>query len=129
MFVAQGLYLSSALSGSGQAIAAASNFYDTNNCLERCVEAAIQAFFPEQHAETSKARAAAQIVGERSGGCYIGRAIVYKLQLFLHCDDKDYKVSASFPAGRFNEGYMVIPQFKAKLKYVAKNSMFPAFLT
>ncbi|KAK7051512.1 hypothetical protein VNI00_004486 [Paramarasmius palmivorus] len=111
----QGLYLSSALSGSGQAIGATANFYETNNCLERCVEAAMEVFFPEQHHITSKARDAARVVSQRPGGCYIGRAVVYKLQLFLHCDNGDYQVSASFPAGRFNGGFMIIPQFKAKL--------------
>ncbi|KAG7085421.1 hypothetical protein E1B28_002982 [Marasmius oreades] len=112
-----GLHQSASLSGSGQAIRATEHSYATNNCLERCIESAIQVFFPDQHQTFSKARDAARLVQGQKGGCFTGRAVVYKLQLYPHCDDGDEGISASFPCGRYTGGYMLIPQFRAKLNY------------
>ncbi|KAL0565144.1 hypothetical protein V5O48_016887 [Marasmius crinis-equi] len=110
----QGLYQSKSLSGSGHSIIASQNFYRANQCLEECVENTIKVFFEDQHKVFTGAREAARLAGNK-GGCFIGRAMVFKLQLFLHCDEGDDGVSASFPAGRFKGGCMIIPQFKAKL--------------
>ncbi|KAL0059543.1 hypothetical protein AAF712_013688 [Marasmius tenuissimus] len=113
----EGLHRSSSFAGSSQAEMAAEHFYDTNECLEECVEATIEVFHEEQHKVFSKARGAARVVGNEGGGCFIGRAIVYKLPLYLHCDVGDEGVSVSFPAGRFTGGYLIIPQFGVKLWY------------
>jgi len=51
-------------------------------------------------------------------GPWIGRVIVYKLQVSLHKDKNDGGPVASFPVGFFSGGEMLIPQLKAKLLYV-----------
>ncbi|KAL0066105.1 hypothetical protein AAF712_006937 [Marasmius tenuissimus] len=111
------LHQSSAMSGSGQAIRSTDNFFRSNVCLERCVEGALKIHQPEQHKLFKKAREAARVVGDEGSGCYGGRAVVFKMQLYLHCDQGDEGMSISFPAGRFTGGYLIIPQFRAKLWY------------
>jgi len=51
-------------------------------------------------------------------GPWLGRAIVYKLQVCLHKDSHDGGPTASFPLGYFSGGEMLVPQLKAKLSYV-----------
>lgn len=47
-------------------------------------------------------------------GPWLGRAIVYKLQVDAHLDQKDMNPTASFPCGSFTGGEMQIPQLPAK---------------
>ena len=52
-------------------------------------------------------------------GPWLGRAIVYKLQVSLHKDKDDGGPAVSFPVGSFKGGEMLIPQLEAKLSYVS----------
>lgn len=47
-------------------------------------------------------------------GPWLGRAIVYKLQVDAHLDQKDLSPTASFPCGAFTGGEMQIPQLPTK---------------
>ncbi|KAL0061138.1 hypothetical protein AAF712_012058 [Marasmius tenuissimus] len=112
------LYQSSFLSGTGQSIQATRHYYEGNATLEQCIESVIRVFFPEEHALMSKVREAGRAIStEEGGGCYLGRALVFKLQLFNHVDKRDFGISTSFSAGRFTGGYLLIPQLKAKFRY------------
>ena len=52
---------------------------------------------------------------ESDPGPWLGRAIVYKLQVALHKDKQDVGPTASFPVGYFTGGEMLLPQLNAKL--------------
>ena len=45
---------------------------------------------------------------------WLGRAIVYKLQVILHTDEHDVGPTVSFPCGFFHGGQMQIPQLGGK---------------
>ncbi|KAL0063592.1 hypothetical protein AAF712_009513 [Marasmius tenuissimus] len=106
---------SAGLSGSGTSIRATDNYICSNSELEECVESAIKVYKPDQHKAFSKAREAGRVAGDEGVGCFIRRAVIFKLQLYLHCNKDDEGMSASFPAGRFKGGCLIIPQFKTKL--------------
>ncbi|KAK1227373.1 hypothetical protein PQX77_009637 [Marasmius sp. AFHP31] len=114
------LYMGSALSGSGQSTLATRYFYQANETLEKCVEVAVNQFFPEIHDIGVKVREAGRTIPTSDGqfcGMYLARAIIFKLQVLLHKDDNDFGVSTSFPCGYFEGGYLIVPQLKSKFRY------------
>ncbi|KAJ7170434.1 hypothetical protein C8R43DRAFT_832950, partial [Mycena crocata] len=50
-------------------------------------------------------------------GPFLGRAIVYKLQILVHRDHLDHGPSVTFPAGYFSGGAMYFPDLDAKFAY------------
>ncbi|KAJ7484570.1 hypothetical protein FB451DRAFT_1436490 [Mycena latifolia] len=54
---------------------------------------------------------------ERNSGCHNACAIIYKLPVLPHWDGKDYGVSVLFAAGRFERGYLYLPQFQLIFEY------------
>lgn len=96
-----------ATSGGTTAVAA---MYKNTETLESNVEAIIKVAFPDQYIDMKAVCEAGKIWPRRSG-CHNARAIVYNLPVFAHWDDTDFGLSASFPAGRFERGYLYIPQF------------------
>lgn len=48
-------------------------------------------------------------------GPFVGRAIVYKLQVLPHRDGLDGGPAVIFPVGRFSGGELYLPDMKAKL--------------
>ncbi|KAL0579851.1 hypothetical protein V5O48_002160 [Marasmius crinis-equi] len=122
------LYLSKSLSGSGKSQGPTRHFYAANQTLDNCIAAAMEVFFPDNYIVARKVREAGRIIpGE--GGVYLGRAVVFKLQLLLHRDQNDFGVSTSFPSGYYCGGYLIIPQLKAKFRYAHGDmAMFKASL-
>lgn len=55
---------------------------------------------------------------EEDPGPWLGRAIVYKLQVEGHIDQNDMSPTASFPCGYFTGGEMQIPAVPVKLTCV-----------
>jgi hypothetical protein len=51
---------------------------------------------------------------EEDPGPWLGRAIVYKLQVSLHTDKHDIGPTASFGCGSYTGGEMLVPQLGAK---------------
>jgi hypothetical protein len=52
---------------------------------------------------------------ESDPGPWLGRAIVYKLQVHMHQDGLDAGPCASFPVGYFTGGEAYLPELGAKL--------------
>ncbi|KAL0577478.1 hypothetical protein V5O48_004502 [Marasmius crinis-equi] len=114
------LYLASALSGSGQSTLATRYFYQANEVLEKCVAAAVKEFFPEYYKVGAQVREAGRAVPTSDGlpcGMYLARAVIFKLQVLMHSDQRDFGVSSSFPCGYFEGGYLIVPQLKSKFRY------------
>lgn len=74
-------------------------------------------FMPEKYAEYSAAFAAGKWF-KHDPGPFIGRTIVYKLQLYAHFDANEAGPTISFPSGYFEGGYMEVPQLGARFEYV-----------
>lgn len=75
--------------------------------------AMFQVLLPNTYVEYERAFQAGRWV-ETDPGPWLGRAIVYKLQVSLHHDRNDDGPSACFPCGIYLGGAMQIPQLQAK---------------
>jgi hypothetical protein len=69
-------------------------------------------FFPEEYEKYKEAFDAGVWI-EQDPGPWLGRVIVYKLQVALHADKHDDGPTASFPAGYFEGGNMQVPQMRS----------------
>ncbi|KAK1230754.1 hypothetical protein PQX77_006146 [Marasmius sp. AFHP31] len=112
----EGLYQSKDMNESSTACTATAAFYETNSLIEQHISSIVKVFWPEHHEELERAREAARTL-KSEGGCFNSCAIIFKLPLFLYCDDGDTDVSVSFPAGKFTGGYMYIPQLGLIFEY------------
>jgi len=74
-----------------------------------------QAAFPEYY-EKYKTAFLAGCWAEEDKGPWIGRAIVWKLQVGLHRDALDEGPAACFPCGNYKGGQLCLPDLDAKLE-------------
>ena len=74
-----------------------------------------QHVFPEEYAQYRSAFEDGVWYTEDPGP-WIGRAIVYKLDVQMHYDMLDGGPTATFPVGLFEGGCMELPTLKARLK-------------
>jgi hypothetical protein len=89
-------------------------YYKLTRDVAEAIAVMFEAGFPEVYRKCRQAFDAGVWLKEDPGP-FLGRAIIYKLQGRLHKDRKDLGPSACFPAGFFNGGEMLLPQFKTKL--------------
>lgn len=81
------------------------------------LSAAFEKAMPTEHAKYKPLFAAG--VWELSDpGTWIGRAIVYKLQVDCHVDRLDDGPTAAFPIGAYSGGEMYLPDLSVKLRSV-----------
>jgi hypothetical protein len=93
------------------------NYYKATNLLAKRLSAIFEILMPECFQTFKNAFDAGEWKGDDPGP-WLGRAIVYKLQVSLHKDRNGGGPTASYPIGFFSGGEMLIPQIKAKLSYV-----------
>ncbi|KAJ7465205.1 hypothetical protein FB451DRAFT_1402915 [Mycena latifolia] len=91
-------------------------FFKATETLELYVESVIKIAFPHEYEGMKKVWSAGKF-WERNSGCHNTRAIICGLTVLPHWDDKDYGVSVSFAAGRFERGYLYLPQFQLVFEY------------
>jgi len=103
---------------SGTGLGAIHNYYCATNLVAKRLSILFKALMPDCY-KTYKAAFKAGAWIKSDPGPWVGRAIVYKLQLNLHKDKEDGGPAASFPVGFFSGGEMLIPQLNAKLSYVS----------
>jgi hypothetical protein len=94
--------------------------YKNTETLESNIEAIVKVAFPDKY-NGMKAICDAGKIWPRQSGCHNALAIIYNLPVFPHWDDTDFGVSVSFPAGRFEGGYLYIPQFELVFESVVLN--------
>lgn len=106
---------------SSQTLACLPAFYTATRRVSRLIGYMLKSVWPKYHEDYEKAFAAGRFIDEDSGP-YIGRAIVYKLQVNLHVDKHDAGPTACFPMGTWTKnsggGELLVPQLGAKFKYV-----------
>ncbi|KAG6836434.1 hypothetical protein H0H93_008028 [Arthromyces matolae] len=114
--IKDGLYISDGLTGSGVQVTAVHNHYTRTADIFIYISAMFEKIYPETYSKYKKAFKAGKWV-EEDPGVFLGRAIVYKLQIFPHFDDGDEGPAVSFPCGYYEGGKMIVPQLKAKFLY------------
>ncbi|KAG6818863.1 hypothetical protein H0H93_000793 [Arthromyces matolae] len=114
----QGLYLSSEHSRSGRGMATIRNYYEATSTLAKVLGCYFEALFPEYYVKFQKAFEAG-VWAREDPGPWLGRAVVYKLQVTFHKDQRDFGPVASFPIGYFLGGDMIVPALKVKFTQVS----------
>ena len=111
----QGLYLSRDLVRTSTAGMALEPYYRLTRPVAETLAGMYEVLFPEEYERLKPAFEAGKWIMQDAGP-WIGRALVYKLDVELHLDDKDAGPSVSFPCGDFTGGQMMVPQFEAKFR-------------
>lgn len=110
----QGLFLSSEFTKSGVGLTAIHGYYSATRLLAQRLSIMFEVLMPEQYEKYREAFDAG-VWTQDDPGPWLGRVIVYKLQIKTHKDTEDGGPTASFPAGYFQGGEMLIPELNAKL--------------
>lgn len=105
--------MSSEFTRSGSGLSAIKVFYQATEAVARTLAIMFETLLPEEYLRYKTAFDAG-VWMEEDPGPWLGRAIVYKLQVSLHHDKNDEGPSACFPCGRFTGGALKIPQLNAK---------------
>lgn len=100
-----------------QAAVAVCWYYKATREVADLLSAYFQKAFPDYHQKYAKAFEAGIWHAEDSGP-WLGRALVYKLQVLPHVDGLDNGPTASFAAGFFTGGEMHLADLGLKLRCV-----------
>lgn len=98
-------------------MAACGSYYYLTEPVAKVLGSALKAGLPQWWEMYTKAFEAGAWL-PKDPGPFLARAIIYKLQGKLHKDRHDTGPSISFPVGEYEGGEMMLPQLRAKLKYV-----------
>lgn len=90
-------------------------YYKATQKVSAQLAAMFMAAYPEYYTKYSKAFEAGVWVKEDKGP-WIGRVIVWKLQVSLHRDGLDEGPALCFPCGDYKGGELCLPDLGAKLK-------------
>ncbi|KAJ7153135.1 hypothetical protein C8R43DRAFT_885900 [Mycena crocata] len=92
-------------------------YFEATQPATAIVSRIFRACFPQDHENMEKVFLAARYLKEDLGP-FPGRAIVWKAQVYLHCDGLDgTEPTATTPSGSFRGGAMVFPDLGAKFEY------------
>ncbi|KAJ7206727.1 hypothetical protein B0H12DRAFT_1270400, partial [Mycena haematopus] len=93
-------------------------YYNLTDEVTVFIAELFKALFPDFYFKYRKAFEAGVWLSEDKGP-WLGRAVVYKLQVNVHRDGLDGGPTATFPAGYFKGGIMVFPDLGSKFRYEA----------
>ncbi|KAJ8694407.1 hypothetical protein PTI98_009331 [Pleurotus ostreatus] len=111
------LYLSADIHESSSGVAATRAYYTATKEIAGLLGLVVKTLLPEQYEKYQEAFEAGVWFADEDPGPFLGRAVVWKLQLRMHKDKADAGFSISIPFGAYTGGYMIIPQLHAKLSY------------
>jgi hypothetical protein len=100
--------------GSNKSLAVKYYFQATKN-LAVLLDAYFAASFPEEHKRYVEAFKAG-VWEDEDPGPWLGRAIVYKLQVNVHQDRQDGGPTAIFPVGQYKGGSLYFPDLDLKFR-------------
>jgi len=96
-------------------MAAVRTYYTATSRISAKLAGMFKAAFPNYYHKYKKAFSAGVWV-EEDQGPWIGRVIVWKLQVSLYRDGLDESPALCFPCGSFEGGELCLPDLEAKLK-------------
>lgn len=108
------LYPSRDLSRTSLGLLAVNGYYLATQVTAQEISDRFEALFPEVFAKYMKAFEAG-VVNLFDLGPFIGRAIVWEMQVQVHQDGLDEGPGAIFPCGYYSGGYLYIPDLMLKL--------------
>lgn len=92
---------------------AAAWYFSATSELGAILAGMFQAAYPDYY-KRYRAAFEAGVWCQCDGGPFLGRALVYKLQVALHQDGLDAGPTASFPMGFYEGGELYVPDIEAK---------------
>lgn len=113
--VLQRLFLSGDIAGNSTQLQAFCSWINANQVLHAHLREIVQVLLPDTYAEYDAIFNAGKVFDNDSAP-FLGKAIMYKLQLKLHKDLGDRGWTISLPVGSFTGGHLIIPQLELKLK-------------
>ena len=99
-------------------------YYKVTRPLADALKVMYEVIFPDLY-DSFRAAFEAGRWFQEDPGPWLGRAIVYKLQVDLHRDTNDIGPSVSFPCGHYKGGEMMIPQLKSRFRCVSSLNVLP----
>jgi hypothetical protein len=90
-------------------------YYQATELVAKTLAIMFKAIYPDLYDKYTEAFKAG-VWEEADPGPWLGRAVVYKLQVTLHNDGKDDGPTASFATGSYAGGHMLLPDLLAKLE-------------
>ena len=111
----KGLFLSGDMVQTSRGLSAIQWHYRASQPIAEIIATMFRVLLPDVY-KMYKAAFDAGVWEEADPGPWIGRAIVYKLQVFVHRDGRDDGPTASFPVGDFDGGEMNMPDLGAKFQ-------------
>lgn len=113
------LYLSGSFRKTSTALTAFPPFYKTTARISFVLGCMLHSVWPDHYVRYNQAFSAGRWFSEDPGP-FLGRAIVYKLQVDLHHDRHDAGPTACFPVGTWDKskggGSLIVPQLGAKFQ-------------
>ena len=93
------------------------SFYYRTYPVAEALKMIMEILLPQQAQDYQKAFDAGHWYSEDADpGPFLGRAVIWKMQLSLHKDAGDVGHSISFGFGSYTGAHMIIPQLNLKLK-------------
>lgn len=90
-------------------------YYRNTQKVAAMLAGMFKAAFPKYYAKYHRAFQAGQWADDNPGP-WLGRAIVWKLQVGTHRDGLDEGPAACFPCGKYEGGNLCLPDLNAKLQ-------------
>ncbi|KAF5313363.1 hypothetical protein D9611_008590 [Ephemerocybe angulata] len=101
----------------------ASHYFEATKPLSYAVRARFKMCFPQYFEKYDKAFKAGQF-NFSDPGPFLGRALVWKLQVNVHQDGLDDGPAGILPSGYFDGGELYLPDLKLKLSYRPRDLVF-----
>ena len=108
---------SSDLLRTGKGALAVETYYLNTQKVALYLAGMFKAAFPDYYHKYSQAFEAGQWT-DSDPGPWLGRAVVWKLQVGTHRDGLDEGPAACFPCGKYEGGHLCLPDLNALLQYV-----------
>ncbi len=96
------------------------SFIQNTRQVSAIIASYFEVLYPQEYAVLKPIFDAGKWVQEDKSG-FLGRAFVYKLQVSLHNDGKDFPITVTFPSGSYEGGHYLFPQLEVILRYVFHN--------
>lgn len=88
----------------------------------------LKTYAPVEYEKLKKSAEAGRWYAESTEGCTLGLATVWKLQVAVHLDAKDYELCMITCGGNFTGGHLYLPDLNLCLVYVSHASYVPFFV-
>ena len=69
----------------------------------------LKAYAPQEYAQLKKSAEAGHWITDSKEGCTLGLATIWKLQVGVHLDCKDWKLCMIMSGGNFTDGELYLP--------------------